>query len=80
MDLVECKAEFRVQKNDLPSLVEALQIPATFYYQQRSVCDGMEGLCMVLKRISYPSRYTDMIPRLAKPVPVLSMITNTVVD
>ena len=40
----------------------------------------MEGLCMALKRFSYPCRYSDMIPRFAKPVPVLSMRTNTVVD
>ena len=80
MDPVECKAEFRFEKNDLPSLAEALQIPDTFFCQQQSVCDGMEGLCMALKRFSYPCRYSDMIPRFAKPVPVLSMITNTVVD
>ena len=80
MDPVECKAEFRLEKNDLPSLAEALQIPDTFFCQQRSVCDGMEGLCMAQKRFSYPCRYSDMIPRFAKPVPVLSMITNRVVD
>ena len=80
MDPVECKAEFRFEKNDLPSLAEALQIPDTFFCQQRSVCDGMEGLCMALKRFSYPCRYSNMIPRFAKPVPVLSMITNTVLD
>ena len=80
MDPAECKAEFRVEKNDLPSLAEALHFPATFYCQQRSVCDGMGGWCMALKRFSYPCRYSDMIPRFAKPVPVLSMITNTAVD
>ena len=80
IDPVECKAEFRVEKNDLLCLSEALQIPETFHCQQRSVCDGMEGLCMALKRFSYPCRYSDMIPRFAKPVPVLSMITNTVID
>jgi hypothetical protein len=30
--------------------------------------------------LAYPCRYSDMIPRFAKPVPVLCMITNTVVD
>ena len=64
-DPVECKAEFRVEKNDLLCLSEALQIPETFHCQQRSVCDGMEGLCMALKRFSYPCRYSDMIPRFA---------------
>ena len=76
----ECKAEFRVEKNDLEDLAEVLQIPETFVCSQRSVCSGIEGLCIALKRLAYPCRCSDMIYRFAKPVPVLSMITNTVID
>ena len=64
MDPIECKAEFRFEKNNLLSLAEALQIPDTFFCQQRSLCDGMEGLCIALKKFSYPCRYSDMIPLL----------------
>ena len=35
---------------------------------------------MPLKRFAYPCRYSDMVPRFARPVPVLSMITNEVLD
>ena len=49
----ECKAEFRVLKQDLPRLREALRIPASFKLEQRSICDGMEGLCMLLRRVCY---------------------------
>ena len=35
---------------------------------------------MLLKRLSYPCRYRDMVHRFAKPVPVLSMITNQMID
>ena len=35
---------------------------------------------MLLRRMSYPCRYGDMIPRFAKPVPVLSLITNQMLD
>ena len=52
----------------------------TFQCPQRSVCDGIEGLCMLLKRLAYPCRYSDMVHRFARPVPVLSMIPNTVLD
>ena len=45
----ECKAEFRVEKHDLPRLVEALQLPPVFKCEQRSICDDMEGLCILLK-------------------------------
>jgi hypothetical protein len=80
MDSVDCKAEFRVEKNDIPLLAEVLRIPAEFRCPQGTVCDGIEGLCILLKRLAYPCRFSDMIARFGKPVPVLSMITNTVVD
>ena len=80
MDPIEYKAEFRFEKIDLPSLAEALQTPTPFSANNWSMCDGMEGSCMALKRLSYLCRYSDMIPRFTKPVPVLSMIANTIVD
>ena len=59
MDEAECKAEFRVEKNDLHGLTETLQIPGTLKCYQGTVCDGIEGLCMLLKRLSYPCRLND---------------------
>ena len=76
----ECKAEFRVHKADIPRLVEALQLPATLKCQQRSICDSTEALCMLLKRMAYPCRYSDMIPHFPRPVSVLSLITNQTLD
>ena len=76
----ECRAEFRVNKRDLPLLAECLQIPDAFVCNQGSVCDGMEALCILLRRLSYPCRYSDMIPRFGRPAPVLSMVTNKVLD
>ena len=80
MDPAECKAEFRFEKNDLPLFAEALGIPEVFKCGQRSVCDGMEGLCMVLRRFAYPCRYSDLIPRFGRPVPEISMITTEVIN
>ena len=68
----ECISEFRVKKSDLPKLRDALQIPDSFTCYQKSVSDGMEGLCMLLRRLAYPCRYSDMIPRFGRPTPVLS--------
>ena len=80
MDDSECLVEFRVRKKDVNLLGEVLQLPQRFCCQQRSVCDGIEGLCILLRRLAYPCRYGDMIQRFARPVPVLSMISNTVLD
>ena len=80
MDDSECLAEFRVKKRDIADLAIALQIPDVFVCPQRSVADGIEGLCLLLRRLAYPCRYSDMIARFGRPVPVLSMLTNTVLD
>ena len=75
----KCKAEFRFEKKDLPALAEALQIPPSFKLPQGSIVSGM-GHCILLKHLAYPCRFGDMAPRHAKPVPVLSMVTNHVID
>lgn len=80
MNSADCKAEFRVEKADLPLLADSLHIPAVFHCKQRSICDGLEGLCVLLRRTSYPCRFSDMIPRFPRPVSVLSLITNEVMD
>lgn len=80
MNDAECLAEFRFRKHDLPLLAEVLQIPDSFTCYQRTVSSGMEALCILLRRLSYPCRYSDIIPRFGRPVPVLSMISNQVLD
>ena len=80
MNSAECKAGFRVEKQDLPRLVAARQLPPVFKREQRSICDDIEGLCMLLKRVAYPCRLSDMIPRFGRPVSLISLITNEVMD
>lgn len=76
----ECFAEFRVKKRDLPLLADALGIPEKFKCPQGTVCSGMEGLCIFLRRFAYPCRYSDMVQGFGRSVPELGMISNTVLD
>ena len=76
----ECSAEFRFEKKDITRLAEVLQLPSVFKCPQGSVSDDIEGLCMLLRRLAYPVRYSDVVNRFARPVPVISMITNRVLD
>ena len=80
IDETECLAEFRVQKQDIPVLANVLQLPVIIRCPQRTICDRIEGLCMLLRRFSYPCRYSDMISRFGRPVPELCMITHEVMD
>ena len=70
----------RDRKRDLQILAEALQILDSFTCYQRSVVSSMEGLCILLRRLAYPCRYSDITPRFGLPVPVLSMVCNDVLD
>jgi len=46
MDDSECLAEFRFHKNDVPVLLEALQLSQSFTCHQGTICDGIEALCI----------------------------------
>ena len=76
----ESKAELRFLKSDIYNLQEVLGIPEEIKCYNRLVVDGIEALCILLKRFAYPIRYSDMIPRFGRPVPQYSIITNHVMN
>ena len=76
----ECKAKFRFERGDIERLEDVLQLPATLKCPQGSVCDRIEGICILLRRLTYPCRYSDMVTRFARPVPVLCMASNIVLN
>ena len=60
MNDAECLSEFRFRKHDLQILSEVLQIHDSFRWYQRSVVDGMEGLCILLGRLKGHSQLMHM--------------------
>ena len=59
-----------------------LQLPnelTCFLYNNLKI-ESTEALCILLKRLAYPCRYVDMIPRFARAVPELCMVFNQVLD
>ena len=61
-------------------IAPCLRVPPIFKCSNGTICDGTEGLCIVLKRFAYPCRYSDMMPIFARSAPELSMISNQVTD
>lgn len=61
-------AEFRFLKNDIKRLGRTLKLPdeiiCSFYIDLR--IDSVEALCVLLKRLAYPNRYSDMISRFGR--------------
>ena len=76
----ECIAEFRFRKTDIQDVAAALNIPDVFYCPQGTICHGLEGLCLMLRRLAYPCRLSDLVSRFGRPVPELSMIFNEVIS
>ena len=71
---------FASTRTSLPFLAEVLGIPEVVEFYQRSICSGLEALCIFPKRHSYPCQYSDMIACFGKPVPVLCIINNYMID
>ena len=78
----DCIAEIRFRINDVKRLQRALNLPNNI------VCclcndvkvDATEALCVLPKRLAYPCRYSNMIPRFGCPVAQLCIIFNQLVD
>ena len=77
---MKCKTEFRVEKEDIPELVHTLRIPESVKCYQGTICKAEEALCILLKRFTYPCRYSDLIQCFGRSVPELAIITNEIVN
>ena len=70
--------EFRFPKNNIYSLVDALQIPDEVRCPNRYSIDAVEALCVLLKRNSYPCRFSDLIPTFGRSVAELCNIASVI--
>ena len=59
-------------------LLEALQIPAAYTGYQGSVFTGMEGLMVMLRRLTYPNRWCDLVNIFGRSEAELSILFNMV--
>lgn len=73
-DDAECKHLFRFRRADILRLRCVLGIPDEIRCYNGSVFDGLDGLCLVLRRLAFPVRYYDLLPMFARSQPELSML------
>jgi len=65
----ECKAEFRVRRDDIYTLTDTLGFPENFKCYNGVVVDSVEALCICLRRLAYPCRLGDIVHRFCKASP-----------
>ena len=75
-----CKTELRFEKSDIPRLQRCLGIPNKLQFYKGSYCLGLEALYIILRRLAYPVRYCDMVPRFGRSVPDLCKITHLTIN
>ena len=59
-------------------LAAALKLPDFYVCQQGTKTSGMEALMVMLRRLTYPNRFCDLVPVFGRDVPELSLIFSTV--
>ena len=74
----ECNAEFRFPKNNIYSLIDTLRIPNEVRCHNRESTDAVDALYVLLKRNSYPSRFSDFIPTFGRSVTELCNIASVI--
>lgn len=58
----------------------ALGIPVKIVCKNRTVCTGIEGLCILIRRLAYPNRLQDLSHVFGRSTAEISYIFNTVLD
>ena len=76
----EYTALFRFQKNDIMRLKDAMQFPEQLYAYNGTKAAGIECLCLLLRRLAYPNRLTDLSAIFGRNVEELSLLFNLAVE
>jgi hypothetical protein len=71
---------FRFGREDINILSNALRLPEKIICNNRTVASGVEGLCIVLRRLAYPCRLEDLEPVLGRTKVEISYIFKHVID
>ena len=72
--------DFRFGKNDLYTLLDVLNIPEKVICIQGTACKDIEALCILLKRLAFPTRYSDMTPMFGRNMTETCLIYNKMID
>ncbi len=76
----DCVEFFRFDRATLEILVEEFHIPPEIITPTGTKFLAMEGLCILLRRLAYPNRYTDIKGTLHRSKTQLSIIFNWMLD
>ena len=68
----------RFSKDDVHLLYDLLRVPEYYRCPNGTVVGGLESLLLLLRRLTYPNRLSDLCSLFGRPEPELSMIVHKV--
>lgn len=75
-----CKEHFRFDKSAILELCQHLRLPDKYTCPNRTSCSGLEGLLILLRRLTYPNRLLELVKEFGRSKSELSLIVNTVLE
>ena len=72
----EFRSFFRFQREHISPLMRVLRLKKKYKASNGIRWSGEEGLCMLLRRLSYPNRLADLIPMFGRHRTEVSTIVN----
>ncbi|XP_028411590.1 protein ALP1-like isoform X2 [Dendronephthya gigantea] len=75
-----CINLFRFAKNDIHQLLLHFSIPAFYKCPNGTVASGLEAFLILLRRLTYPNRLSDLCFLFGRPEPELSMIVHQILN
>jgi len=72
--------QYRFDWDEINVMADALELPEVFVLDNGSVASKIQGLCVVLHRLSFPRRFTDAAAFFGRSKSVMSRIFNQVAD
>jgi hypothetical protein len=75
----DCKFEFRFDKQEIVELVVQLRLPDVIILSNGSRYNSLEALCIMLRRLAYPSRLLDLRNIFGREKSMLSRVFNAAI-
>ena len=72
--------KFRFDKENIYRLAHSLALPDQIQLANRCICSGTDALCILLCRLVYPNRRSDLETLFGRPKSTLSLIINHTLD
>ena len=79
MDEAQCKRQLRFLLSHMYDFKKVLNIPGKIVTFQRIVSSGFDALCVLLKRLAFPCRYTDMVHSWLLTCSIISTLNTIIV-